>query len=139
MSKQEVFGAQSAYETALAAYEAHRTQNKDVIEDHDHLAVQLSEALETLKNALRENQPHFGKAFGGFSISVPRVYNVEKLKQLMGDDAVPYIKTTESVDSKAFEEGVKAEKIPQDVVDKVVEQGTPRISGGPKPPTIYQR
>lgn len=139
MSKQEVFGAQSAYEAALAAYEAHRAHNKDIIEEHDHLAVQLAESLEALKSALRENHQHFGSAFSGFTISVPRTYDVEVLKKLMGDDAEPYIKTVESVDTKAFKEGVKQNRIPKNVEDKVVGEDTPRIIGGPKPPSIYQR
>lgn len=139
MSKQEVYGAQSEYEAALATYEAYRTEHKDIIDDHDHLAVALNEALERYKSAIRENHSIMGKTLGGFTVSVPRVYDVEKLKKLMGDEAMPYIKTTETIDSKAFEAGVKAAKIPHTVVDEVVGQGTPRITGGPKPPSIYQR
>lgn len=139
MSKQEVYGAQSEYEAALAAYEAYRTEHKDIIDDHDHLAVALGEALERYKSTLRENHTLTGRNVGGFSVSVPRTYDVDKLKKLMGDAAEPYIKITEAVDSKAFETGVKEAKIPRSVADEVVGSGTPRITGGPKPPSIYQR
>lgn len=139
MSKQEVYGAQSAYDMALATYEAFRLENKDVIEEHDHLAVALTESLEQLKTTLRENQPHFGKSFAGFTISTPKKYDVEKLKSELGDESKPYIKTKESVDSDAFEKAYKDAHVTQDTYDAVVSTDTPRISGGPKPPSIFQR
>jgi len=139
MSKQEVYGAQSAYDMALAAYEAFRLQNKDVIEEHDHLAVALAESLEQLKSALRENQKHFGKSFAGFTITTPKKYDVEALKRELGVEAKPYLKTKETVDSETFEKAFKDAHISQDVYDAVVGTDTPRISGGPKPPSIFQR
>ncbi len=139
MSKQEVFAAQAAFEGSLATYEAFRADNVELIEQHEHLALALNEALEVLKTALRDNNTLVGKQFGGFSISVPREYDYDALKAALGDEAAAYTKTTYSVDSKAFEEAVKAAIIPQEVAAAVVGKGTPRVSGGPKPPSIFQR
>lgn len=139
MSKQEVFAAQAAFDSALATYEAFRAKNSDLIEEHEHLALALGEALELLKTALRDNHTLVGKQFGSFTISVPKKYDYEALKAALGAGAEPYTKVSYAVDSKAFEEGVKAARIPQDVVDEVVRTDTPRISGGPKPPSIFQR
>lgn len=140
MSKQEVFAAQAAFDSALATYEAFRAQHSDIIEEHDHLALALGESLELLKTALRNNHTLVGKQFASFTISVPKKYDYEALKAAIGSDAAEkYAKITYAVDSKAFEEAVKDARIPQDVVDEVVRTDTPRISGGPKPPTIFQR
>lgn len=139
MSKQEVFAAQASYEASLAAYEAHRHENKDIIEEHDHLAVALGEALEELKSKLRENYQLFGSQFGSFSISVPRKYSYEKLKQLLGDSAEPYTVTRYTVNADAFNEAVKNGIIKPEVADEVIGKDSPRISGGPKPPSIFQR
>lgn len=139
MSKQEVFAAQAAFDSALATYEAFRATHSDLIEEHDHIALALGESLEMLKTALRDNHTLVGKQFGSFTISVPKKYNYEALKAALGAAAETYAKISYAVDSKAFEEAVKAAKIPQDVVDEVVRTDTPRISGGPKPPSIFQR
>lgn len=139
MSKQEVFAAQAAFDSALATYEAFRASHSDLIEEHDHIALALGESLEMLKTALRDNHTLVGKQFGSFTISVPKKYDYEALKAALGAAAEAYAKVSYAVDSKAFEEAVKAAKIPQDVVDEVVRTDTPRISGGPKPPSIFQR
>lgn len=139
MSKQSVYAAQAAFDSALATYEAFRATHSDIIEEHDHLALALSESLEMLKAELRENHTLVGKQFGSFTISVPKKYDYDALKAALGDDAEDYAKVAYSVDSKKFEEGVKAGRIPNDVVDEVVRNDTPRISGGPKPPAIFQR
>lgn len=139
MSKQEVYGAQSQYDMALATYEAFRLQHKDVIEEHDHLAVQLAEALEYLKTQMRENQKHIGKSFAGFTLVVPKKYDVNALKKELGDEAEAYIKKKESVDSETFEKAFKAAQITQSTYDAVVGDDSPRVMGGPKPPSIFQR
>lgn len=139
MSKQEVFAAQAAFESAQATYEAFRADHVDIIEEHEHLALAFGEALELFKETLRNNTEFVGKQFGSFNISVPRQYDYEALKSAIGDDAEKYANVTYKVNSKAFEEAVKAEIIPQEVVDEVVGKGSPRITGGPTPPTIYQR
>lgn len=139
MSKQSLYAAQSAYESSLATYEAFRTQNADVLDEHDHLAVSLAESLEVLKNELRDNAATIGKKFGSFTISVPRVYDVEALRKNLGKKADPYVKVVESVDSKSFEQAIEKGLIDRSVEEAVVGNGTPRISGGPKPPSIFQR
>ncbi len=139
MSKQDVYAAQSAFDSALATYEAFREENKDVIEEHDHLAVMLHESTEALKNALRENHELVGKQVGSFKVSVPRSYDAEVLRKLLGKSADPYLDVKYSVDSKAFDSAVESGKIDRSVADQVIGNGTPRISGGPKAPTIFQR
>lgn len=139
MSKQEVIAARSSYEHVLNTYEAFRSDHADVIDEHDHLAVQLSEELERLKSVLRENEAVIGGTYGEFKISVPRKYDVEALKNLLGSEATFFIKTKETVDSDMFEKAVKNATVSQDVYDAVVGKDTPRIIGGPKVPTIFQR
>jgi hypothetical protein len=139
MSKQEVYAAQAAYESSLAAYEAFRAKHNDVVEEHDHLALALSESLEVLKTALRNNHTLVGSKFGSFKISVPRKYSYEALCEALKDNADNYAKVSYSVDSKRFEEAIKAGIISQDVADAVVTDDTPRVLGGPKAPGIYQR
>lgn len=140
MSKQDVFAAQSAYDSALATYEAFRAKNMDVIEEHDHLAVLLGESIEVLKNALRENHTLVGKSFGSFKVSVPREYDAEELRKALGaKNAEPYLKVKYSVDSKAFDEALAKGRIDRSIADKVVSTGSPRITGGPKAPSIFER
>jgi hypothetical protein len=139
MSRQSLYAAQAAYESSLATYEAFRLQHTDVLDEHDHLAVSLSESLEVLKNELRDNAATVGKKFSSFTISVPRIYDVEALRKSLGKKADPFVKTVESVDSKRFEEAVEKGLIDRSVEEAVVGSGTPRISGGPKPPSIFQR
>lgn len=139
MSKQDVYAAQSAYESALATYEAFREEHKDVIDDHDHLAVLLAESLDAYKNTLRENHALFGKKVGAFTVTVPKTYDVEVLRKRLGKGADPYLKVSYSVDSKLFEDAVEKGRVARDVADDVVGSGTPRVSGGPKAPSIYQR
>ena len=139
MSKQEVYAAQAAYESSLAAYEAFRSKHADIVEEHDHLALALSEALEVLKTVLRNNHTLIGTKFGSFKISVPRKYNYEALCEALQDNAENYTKVSYSVDSKRFEEALKAGVLSQDVADAVITDDTPRVLGGPKAPGIYQR
>ena len=139
MSKQEVYAAQAAYESALATYEAFRAKYADLIEEHDHLALALGESLELMKSKLRDNHSLIGSKFGGFKISVPRKYSYEALCNALKDNADNYVKVSYSVDSKRFEEAIKAGVIPQEVADAVVTDDTPRVLGGPKAPGIYQR
>lgn len=139
MSKQEVYAAQASYETAQAAYEAFRSKHADIIEEHDHLALAFYEALEAVKTALRNNHTLVGNKFGSFKVSVPRKYNYEALREVLKDSADDYVKVSYSVDSKRFEEALKAGVLPQEVGDAVITDDTPRVLGGPKPPSIYQR
>lgn len=139
MSKQEVYAAQAAYDSSLATYEAFRAKHNDVIEEHDHLALALSESLEVLKNALRNNSQLLGSQFGSFKIVPSRKYNYEALRDALGADAEVYTKTTHAVDSAKFEEAVKKGILDQEIVDTVVSPGTTRILGGPVAPVIYQR
>ncbi len=139
MSKQAVYAAQSAYESALATYEAFRETHRDIIEEHDHLAVMLAESLEAYKNELRENYKLVGKTAGPFKVSVPKIYDVEALKAHLGAKASGYLKVSESVDSKLFEDAINKGRIDRKVAEDVIGDGTPRITGGPKAPTIYQR
>lgn len=140
MSKQDVFAAQAAYDSALATYEAFRANHNDVIEEHDHLALALGESVESLKTTLRNNWTLVGKQFADFKISVPKKYNYEALRAALGDgEAERYAKISYAIDSKAFEEAVKKNRIAQEVVDAVVSNDTPRILGGPKAPTLFQR
>lgn len=139
MSKQEVYAAQAAYESSLAAYEAFRSKHTDIVEEHDHLALALSEALEVLKTVLRNNHTLIGTKFGSFKISVPRKYNYEALCEALQNNAENYTKVSYSVDSKRFEEALKAGVLSQDVADAVITDDTPRVLGGPKAPGIYQR
>lgn len=139
MSKQDVIAAQSAYDAALATYEAFRKEHMDIIEEHDHLAVLLGEAIEALKNALRENHTLVGKNFGSFKVSVPREYDAEVLKKLLGSQADDYLKVKYMVDSRAFEDAVAKGRITRTVADQVVTTGSPRITGGPKAPSIFER
>lgn len=139
MSKQDVYAAQAAYESNLATYEAFRAQHADVLEEHDHLVVLFSESLEAYKNTLRDNAAIMGKTVGSFSISVPRSYDAEELRRLLGAKADPYVNTKYTVDSKKFEEAVEKGFIDRSVAEQVVGQGSPRITGGPKAPSVYQR
>lgn len=140
MSKQDVFAAQAAFDSALATYEAFRAKNNDLIEEHDYLALALSESLEVLKTQLRGNYTLVGKQFASFKISVPKKYNYDALKAAIGDEeAACYATIKYSMDSKKFEEAVAKRLFPKDVLDEVVQDDTPRISGGPKPPSIFQR
>lgn len=140
MSQQEVIAARSSYEAALSTFEAFRQQHEDVLEEYEHLAVQLNDEIERLKGVLRENQANVGSVFGEFKISVPKKYDVDALKGALGEDeAARFIKTKETIDSDAFEKAVKNGVVRQDVYDAVVGKDTPRISGGPKAPTIFQR
>lgn len=139
MSKQDVYAAQAAFEGALATYEAFRAQHADVLDEHDHLAVLFSESLEAYKNTLRENAAIMGKTVGSFSISIPKSYDADELRRLIGPKADPYLITKYSIDSKKFEEAVDKGYIDRKVADQVVGHGSPRINGGPKAPSIYQR
>lgn len=139
MSKQDVYAAQAAYESSLATYEAFRAQHQDVLEEHDHLVVLFSSALEAYKNTLRENAAIMGKTVGSFSISIPKSYDADELRRLLGKKADPYVQTKYSVDSKKFEEAVEKGHIDRSVAEQVVGHGAPRITGGPKAPSVYQR
>lgn len=139
MSKQEIYAAQAAYDSALAAYEAFRAAHVDLIEEHDALALNLSETLESLKRTLQANPNLIGRQFGPFKVSIPRKFDYEALQAALGDAAENYAKIKYSVDSKKFDEDVKSGVIPQQVVDAVVSDDTPRILGGPTAPAIYQR
>lgn len=139
MSKQAVYAAQAAFDSAQAAYEAFRKQHEDVLDEHDHLAVAFTDALEVLKTALRDNAATLGKNFGSFTISVPKEFNADALRDQLGDAADPYLKVKYTVDSKKFEDAVESGAVSRSVADEVIGQGSPRISGGPKPPSIYQR
>lgn len=138
MSKQEVYGAEAAYQSARAAFEEFRLEHKDVFEEYDHLTVALKESLEDYKSKLRENAHLFSSQVGGFSISVPRKFSYEELRKSLGDDAEPYTITKYSVNSEMFDKAHKDGKISDAVYDKVVSKDNPRISGGPKVPEIYQ-
>lgn len=139
MSKQDVYAALSAYESNLAAYEAFRADHQDVLEEHDHLAVLFAESLEAYKNTLRDNAAIMGKTVGSFSVSIPKSYDANELRRLLKDKADPYVNVKYTVDSKKFEEAVDKGYIARDVAEQVVGFGSPRISGGPKAPSIYQR
>lgn len=139
MSKQEVYAAQAAYDSSIATYEAFRAKYTDIVEEHDHLALALSESLEILKAALRANHSLVGSQFGSFKISVPRKYDYDALHAALGAQAKQYAKITYAVDSKKFELGVKENHISAEVVAAVVSDDTPRVLGGPKAPAIYQR
>lgn len=139
MSKQDVYAAQAAYDSALATYEAFRKEHADVIEEHDHLAVLLHEATEAVKHALRENHELVGKQLGPFKITVPRRYDADVLRKLLGKKADPFLIVKYGVDSKAFDAAVDSGKIERSIADQVVGTDTPRVSGGPKAPSIFQR
>jgi hypothetical protein len=142
MTKKSAFAAKTAYESALAAYEAFRTQHQDVLEEHDHLAVALAEAHEELKREFRENHSILGQSFAGMRISVPRNLDPTPLVEEMGEEEVeklPFIKKKYTIDSKAFDEAMRHGLIAADLAEMVVSEGAPRITGGPKKlPTIYQ-
>jgi hypothetical protein len=140
MSKQDVFAAQAAFDSALATYEAFRAKNNDLIEEHDYLALALNESLEVLKTQLRGNYELVGKQFAGFKISVPKKYNYDALKAAIGDaQAEGYAVVKYSVDSKKFEEAIAKRMFSKDILEEVISDDTPRITGGPKPPSIFQR
>ncbi len=139
MSKQEIYAAQAAYDSALATYEAFRAAHVDLIEEHDALALNLAETLDSLKQTLQANPNLIGRQFGPFKVSIPRKFDYDALRSALGDGAEEYVKVKYSVDSKKFDEAVKSGAIPQSVVDQVVSDDTPRILGGPTAPAIYQR
>lgn len=139
MSKQDVYAAQSAYESALASYEAFRATNQDVLEEHDFLVVQLTDSLEQYKNAMRENAAIMGKNIGSFSISIPKTYDATALRKLLGSKADPYLETKYSVNSREFEDAVNRGLVDRAIADQVIGRGSPRITGGPRIPTVYQR
>lgn len=142
MSKQSAYAAKAAYEQALASYEAFRKQHEDVFDEHDHLAVALSEAHEVLKQEFKDNKSLLGKNFAGMNIAVPRELSAEVLIEELGEEEVerlPFIKKKYSIDAKQFDAYVAAGKMGRELADKVIGEGSPRITGGPKKlPVIYQ-
>jgi hypothetical protein len=142
MSKQSAYAAKTAYEQTLAQYEAFRAQHRDVLEEHDHLAVALSEAHEELKREFKDNYKMLGSNFAGMRLSVPRELRAEVLIEELGEDAVerlPFIKKKLTIDARKFDQAVSDGLIERDLADRAVFDGSPRVSGGPKAlPTIYQ-
>ena len=142
MSKQSAFAAKTAYESAVANYEAFRAQNKDLLDEYEHLAVALSVACEELKREFKENRHILGKHFAGMSVSVPRELDPTPLIEELGEEEferLPFVKKKYSIDSRAFQKAVEDGLIARDLAEKVEVEGSPRITGGPKKlPNIYQ-
>jgi hypothetical protein len=142
MSKQTAFAAKTAYEQALAQYEAFRAEHADVFEEHDHLAVALQEAFDAMKNEYKENHKILGRQFAGMKLSVPRELKVDVLIEELGEDEVEkfsFVKKKLSIDAKEWDKAVSAGVIDRSLAEKVEGEGSPRITGGPRSlPTIYQ-
>lgn len=130
-----VMGAKSKYEAKEQALQAFIKQHKDIFEEFERLVVDRNEAVKNLKSKIADNADKLGDSFGPYKISPGRrQFNAEALIEELGDDAAePYLK--HSVDSKAFDEGVRCGAISDDLISKVVTTGNP-ILRGPKPVDI---
>jgi len=143
MSRAELIAAEAAYDTALATLRAFRN-SKDLkpiaatLEEYEELSVALSDSLDVLKEALRNNTELVGKNFKDFKVTPASKYDFKALEDALGaQEAKKYAKVTYTVDTNKFNNAVSAGKISQEVVKVVKVPDTTRISGGPSVPTVF--
>lgn len=143
MSRAELMAAEASYDTALATMRAFRNSREskpvaDVLEEWDELSVALSDALDVLKEALRNNPELVGKNYRDFKVTPANKYDFKALEDAIGiEEAKEFAQVKYTVDTEKFKEAVASGRLSPEVARAVKVPDTTRISGGPVVPTVF--
>ena len=135
---------QTELDTALTDYEVDTEtldsfvhHNKKLIDEYNQLILQRNNAIDALKHQITQNVDILHGRCGPYKINVPRKLNAETLASMCPGEIIDtYVKWKPSVITAAFDNACDQGVFGDEVIDAVIEKGSPRVSG-PKPISIY--
>lgn len=107
------------FEAARESLNAFRTKHSRLIEEYESLISDYNSSIENVKTVYREKSDAIGPRLGDFKLQQKNMVSPDKLVEILGDQAEPYVKVKYSIDRPAYDKAVATGDIPDAVRDSV--------------------